>query len=507
MYLFSNNPGNRTTRNIIALIVILLFVTFHGITSTASAADLDESVNPDTENSGLKWDSSNEGDIVAEVDGRSISTGELLKQYNLYYLMSSFSRTYEKGLSVNSYLDRYISELLLLHKADDMGTRVTMDEAENEKKNFLKLFRMSDETLSKWLNLKSLTVEDAVIYLKNRLIMNELCRKLYGVKEVTSKEVMAYYKENNIYYNRPAKIKASHILICHHGSRGCKSNLSKDQAKELAEEIRKTATPENFAGLAKQYSYDRTGEEGGSLGVITEGSAAPSFEKAAFSLEKGGISDVVETPYGYHIIYVSDKLERLSIPLEEAEGSIRYTLQEKQINSELLKYSEQLKKNAKISKFEGTERKGTIGKSPDTAQTEKSPLPVKKYSTFKSTGKGINKNSKGQPIIILFTRKGCHYCEWIEDTFDDVVTEYVKKGLIEAHHYDYITKDDYLTPEVETEIPPEYLKLFEIGNPNSGTPYFNFGGMYARAGTGYFEQDDLYAEEMEMTQIIDDLLR
>jgi thiol-disulfide isomerase/thioredoxin len=166
-----------------------------------------------------------------------------------------------------------------------------------------------------------------------------------------------------------------------------------------------------------------------------------------------------------------------------------------------LKYAEQIKKNAKIIKYSETDRKG----SPDPkeqANNKKAP-PVKQYSTFKATRKGMYRNGKGQPVIIMFSRKGCHYCEWIGETFDDSVMEYVRKGLIEAHHYDYETKDDLLTPETETEIPQVYSDYF----PNKGTPYFFFGGMYERSGTGYFEQDDLYAEEMEMTQIIDDLLR
>ena len=134
-------------------------------------------------------------------------------------------------------------------------------------------------------------------------------------------------------------------------------------------------------------------------------------------------------------------------------------------------------------------------------------LPVKQYSTFRATGKGINKNSKGQPIIIIFTRKGCHVCEWVEDTFDETVMEYVEKGLIEAHHYDFLTGDDLLTPEIETTIPKQYFELFEYENPQSSTPYYNFGGMYYRRGAGYMTQDDLYAEEMEMKQVIDDLLK
>jgi hypothetical protein len=94
----------------------------------------------------------------------------------------------------------------------------------------------------------------------------------------------------------------------------------------------------------------------------------------------------------------------------------------------------------------------------------------------------------------------------VSETFDDTVKEYIQKGLIEAHHYDYQLKDDLLTPEIETDIPEHHLKLFDFENPNGSTPCFNFGGMYYRLGVGYFEQDDSYAEEMEMRQIIDDLI-
>ena len=83
--------------------------------------------------------------------------------------------------------------------------------------------------------------------------------------------------------------------------------------------------------------------------------------------------------------------------------------------------------------------------------------------------------------------------------------DYVEKGLIEAHHYELDTNDDLLTPERETEIPDGYLKLMEEQSDNI-VPYFNFGGMYDRIGTGYEDQDDFFAEEMEMRQVIDTLL-
>ncbi len=493
---YNNDSAKIAMPAFFTFIVIFLFLIIQGSSPLNAAEEEKEIV------SGQKNDSVNKGDILASVDSISISTTELLKQYNLYFLITRFSRTYINGLTINSYLENYISELLLLHEADVIRISITQDQAKKEKERYQKLFRFPDGAFVKWLDRNSLTMEDAELYFKNNLILKKYYEKKFGAKKIPDEEAREYYRVHNEYYNSPAKIALSHILICHRESQGCISDLSQDKAKELAESIRKSITPENFAETAKRYSYDSTGQIGGSLGVITKGSAIPSLDKAAFSLKNGEISDPVESEHGYHILYVNDKAEEVSIPFEKARESIEYTLEEEHITSELLKYAEQIKKNAKIIKYSETDRKD----SPDPkeqANNKKTTPPVKQYSTFKATGKDIYRNSKGQPVIILFSRKGCHFCEWIGETYDDLVMEYVRKGLIEAHHYDYERKDDLLTPETETEIPQNYSDFFESKYP----PYFFFGGMYERNGAGYFYQDDLYAEEMEMTQIIEDLTR
>jgi parvulin-like peptidyl-prolyl isomerase len=501
MFIITDNPEKRSPLNPIILFMVFVFLIITVLASPACSEDEKKATDQNP-----KADISGEGAIVADVNGKAVTTGDLLKQYNLYFIMSRVSRTYKEGLTVNSYLDHYISELLLLNMADNMGIKAGPDEVEKELQRYLNLFRATEENFARWLNSKSLTRDDAKVYLKNRIILSRLREKKFGEKKISEEELKAYYHNNNDFFNRPAKIMASHILICHTESEGCKSNLTRNEAKELAEKIRKTTTPENFAESAKKYSYDSTGKSGGGLGIITEGLAAPSFEKAAFALQKGGLSDVVETNYGFHIIYVTDKAEALFIPFEDAKESIKYTLEEEQVLSELLRYAEQLKKDAKIKRYTLEERKDAASKQHGHENSINLDASVKRYSTFKATGKGLNKNDKGQPVIILFTRKGCHFCEWVEGTFEDTVKEYMEKGLIEAHHYDFQTKDDLLTPEIETSIPEQYLKLFDHENPNSSTPCFNFGGLYYRLGTGYFDQDDLNAEEMEMRQVIDDLI-
>lgn len=71
------------------------------------------------------------------------------------------------------------------------------------------------------------------------------------------------------------------------------------QAKEILDKITKG---ESFSKLAAEYSLDGSGKHGGDLGVFGHGVMVREFEKAAFDLQKGQVSGIVKTQFGYHII-------------------------------------------------------------------------------------------------------------------------------------------------------------------------------------------------------------
>lgn len=84
------------------------------------------------------------------------------------------------------------------------------------------------------------------------------------------------------------KVHCAHILV---------------EKLSLAQELKTRITKgESFANLAKQYSIDGSKRRGGDLGFFGRGMMVPGFEKTAFALEKGQVSDIVKTQFGYHII-------------------------------------------------------------------------------------------------------------------------------------------------------------------------------------------------------------
>ena len=112
----------------------------------------------------------------------------------------------------------------------------------------------------------------------------------------------------------------------------------------------------------------------------------------------------------------------------------------------------------------------------------------------------------GKPAIYLFSTTWCPHCEWIADTYDSTVQEYVDAGKIVAYHYEIDIGDDVMTEEVEESVPESELAIYGKFNPGGSIPTFVFGCKYYRIGNGFESQDDLAAEEAEFRVVIEDLL-
>lgn len=102
----------------------------------------------------------------------------------------------------------------------------------------------------------------------------------------------------------PAEIAARHILISYKGAERAEQTRTKEEARARAAEVLAKVKAEgaDFAALAKEYSDGPSATKGGDLGTFKKGAMHKNFEAAAWKLAVGGVSDIVETPFGFHII-------------------------------------------------------------------------------------------------------------------------------------------------------------------------------------------------------------
>lgn len=160
--------------------------------------------------------------------------------------------------------------------------------------------------------------------------------------QVSDDQLKVQYQNNIQQYQVPNRVHAEHILFMTVG----KTDAEVDEIKKNAEDVLKQAKKGGkFEDLAKKYSEDPgSKEKGGDLGWITQGQTVPEFEKTAFGLDKGQISELVKTQYGFHIIKVLDKETARTKTFDEVKDSLRAPMQLQQADQQAADAADRLAK-------------------------------------------------------------------------------------------------------------------------------------------------------------------
>ncbi|MEQ1759344.1 MAG: peptidyl-prolyl cis-trans isomerase [Vicinamibacterales bacterium] len=135
-------------------------------------------------------------------------------------------------------------------------------------------------------------------------------------------DIQQYYNANIAQYQTPEQIRASHILL---NTEGKDKATVRTQAEDILKQVK--APGADFAALAKKYSEDEGSKvNGGDLDFFARGRMVAEFENAAFAMQPGQISDLVETQFGFHIIKMVDKKAATTRTLDELRAQIQETL-------------------------------------------------------------------------------------------------------------------------------------------------------------------------------------
>ena len=146
---------------------------------------------------------------------------------------------------------------------------------------------------------------------------NQLRQTIQIPEDVLKKQ----YQDNIQQYQVPNQVHVQHILFKTVGQTDAEVAETKKKAEDVLKQARKGA---KFDELAKKYSEDPgSKDKGGDLGWIRQGQTVPEFEKEAFSLAPGQISDLVRTQYGFHIIKILEKQTAHTKPFDEVKDSLR----------------------------------------------------------------------------------------------------------------------------------------------------------------------------------------
>ena len=197
------------------------------------------------------------------------------------------------------------------------------------------------------LQSEHLTVAQLREQTRTNLAVSKLLEHEVGPKIVVKPaDISAFYEKNPDKFQQPEAVRASHVLIAVPQQA---DDAAKKAARAKAEDIMKRARAgADFAKLAQASSNDASAQRGGDLGFFPKGQMVPAFEAAAFALQPGQVSDVVETPFGYHVIKVTEKRPAQVIPFAQVAPRIEEFLKQEQQQTLTKAYVQTLRGKNKV---------------------------------------------------------------------------------------------------------------------------------------------------------------
>lgn len=164
---------------------------------------------------------------------------------------------------------------------------------------------------------------------------------------VTDEMVKQFYDDNAEQMVAPESVRVSHLLV---GVPRDADAATKEASRQKAEALRaRIAGGEELAAVAREASDDRgSAERGGDLGWVQRGQTVAPFEQAAFSLVPGTLSQLVETPFGFHILKVAEKRPEKKLTIDEARGEIEMLLKQRMLEIKVRDTIQELAKKEKI---------------------------------------------------------------------------------------------------------------------------------------------------------------
>ena len=231
------------------------------------------------------------------------------------------------AVSLSRLFDSFIEEKILLNAAQMQDIALT----EREKEEYLT--RLSDELSMEEGQISSEEMDTEILL--ERLLIEKYTYALVRNIEVTDEEIKEYYERNRRDFLQPERVKVSQILL-----------ETEAKAIEILQRV-EASSEEEFRKIAQDESVGLEALKGGEMGVFEMGQLPFEMESVIFSLEKGELSPVVESSYGYHIFRVDERYSPRLISEQEAAPAIREQIMDIKIKQRISRHIEDLKFNMK----------------------------------------------------------------------------------------------------------------------------------------------------------------
>lgn len=283
---------------------------------------------------------------VAKVNDVDVSKEEYKRTEEFLYATGYVEKDEKNSNEINNDILSFIIDNEVAYQDAQKENIKVKDSDVNEKVEQLKETLANNTSYKEKLESAGITEDFLKEQVKKDLTVAKYKENFIKDIKVTDKEMEAYYNNNEDQFN-VEEVKASQILISTLDEDN--KEVSKEQKEKLKEKAQsildKVNNNEDFASLAKKYSDDKnSGKDGGDLGYFAKNEKNIEFTKEVFKLDTNQVSKLIETPYGYHIVKVTDKTT-VTKSLEDSKDDIKTKI----LNEKYTKHIDSLYKKGKIT--------------------------------------------------------------------------------------------------------------------------------------------------------------
>jgi peptidyl-prolyl cis-trans isomerase SurA len=239
-----------------------------------------------------------------------------------------------------------IDQALLVERSKDMGISVETDVIkrldEIRKQNNLG----SMEEFEKAVESQGMGWEDFKAQIRNSLLTQEVIRREVGSHiNIPNEDVKKYYEEHQKDFIRPEQVALSEIFLSTEG----KSPEEMASVEKKAEDLRnRVVKGEDFNEIAKHFSEGSTAKDGGVLGVFEHGQLSKQLEDIAFKMDKGQMTDVIQTKTGFEVLRVEAHFQAGLQPLDKVENEIMNRIYSQKMQPTMREYLGQLREQSYV---------------------------------------------------------------------------------------------------------------------------------------------------------------
>lgn len=245
-------------------------------------------------------------------------------------------------------LDGLIGEKLMEAQIRDLAIEVSDAEVELGLEDVRRQNSVDAERFEQMLAQEGFTLEAYKGFMKKHLARMKLVNlKVRAKVKVSDEDLKAAWNQMSHDESKDFEVHARHILLqLKQGAAAADVEAARQKALAIAEEAKKPGV--DFAELAKKKSEGPSAGDGGDLGFFKRGVMVAEFERAAFTLPVGGVSQPVRTKFGWHVIKVVERRALAAQPFEEVKEQLRSQLLQGQLEKYTDQYVQELRAGAVV---------------------------------------------------------------------------------------------------------------------------------------------------------------